>query len=160
MVGRTNKPSPRSTRTPSTRVTGHGIQQRRTLKPSNDSRDSGRSSTGRPKKSGTSSAVAKRRVIPPATRADHRPSSTTRKSATFTLLAASAAKVAIAGTFTNWEPQPLTKGPDGLWRISLQLAPGAHQYKFLVDTKWQEDPNNPRKTPNEHGGYNSTCEVL
>ena len=54
----------------------------------------------------------------------------------------------------------MTKGPDGVWRITLQLAAGSYEYKFLVDTDWRDDPANPRKRPNEYGGYNSVCEVM
>ena len=86
--------------------------------------------------------------------------STTKKSATFFLDAPASQEVSIAGSFNNWEPQVMTQGRDGTWRITLQLAPGAHQYKFLVDTQWREDPNNPRNIPNEFGGLNSICEVL
>jgi hypothetical protein len=86
--------------------------------------------------------------------------SLTKKSATFVLDAPSGQAVSIAGSFNNWEPQAMTQGRDGLWRITLQLASGTHQYKFLVDTEWREDPNNPRKIPNEHGGFNSICDVL
>jgi hypothetical protein len=53
----------------------------------------------------------------------------------------------------------MTKGPNGVRRITLQLAPGSYQYRFLVGAQWLEDPNNPRKTPNAQGGFNSICEV-
>ncbi|MBI5868800.1 MAG: hypothetical protein HZB43_11035 [candidate division Zixibacteria bacterium] len=86
--------------------------------------------------------------------------SNTKKSATFMIDAPESLEVAIAGSFSNWEPQPMIKGRDGVWRITVQLMPGTHQYKFLVDTEWHEDPNNPRKVPNEFGGMNSICEVL
>jgi len=86
--------------------------------------------------------------------------STTKKSAAFVLDAPSGKNVSIAGSFNNWEPQAMTKGRDGLWRLTLQLVPGTHEYKFLVDTQWREDPNNPRKTLNEHGDFNSLCDVL
>jgi 1,4-alpha-glucan branching enzyme len=86
--------------------------------------------------------------------------STTKKSATFILDAPSSQKVSIAGSFNNWEPQVMTQGRDGVWRITVQLVPGAHQYKFMVDAEWRDDPNNPRKIPNEYGGLNSICEVL
>lgn len=82
-----------------------------------------------------------------------------RKSATFILDAPSGWDVAIAGSFNNWQPQAMAKGPDSLWRITLELAPGTYEYKFLVDTEWREDPGNPRKTINESGGFNSICEV-
>lgn len=90
-----------------------------------------------------------------------RPSvSTTKKSVMFTLDAPSAVDVLVAGSFNNWTPQAMTKGPYNLWRLTVQLAPGAHEYRFLVDSAWREDPNNPRKTRNDDGGFNSICEVI
>ena len=86
--------------------------------------------------------------------------STTKKSVTFTLDATFRRSVSIGGTFSNWEPQAITKGSDGLCRITLPLAPGTYEYKFLVDAEWVEDPSNPRKRANEHGGYNSVCDVM
>lgn len=90
-----------------------------------------------------------------------RPSiSTTKKSVMFTLDAPSAVEVSVAGSFNNWTPQAMTKGPYNLWRLTVQLAPGTHEYRFLVDSAWREDPNNPRKIRNEDGGFNSICEVI
>ena len=78
---------------------------------------------------------------------------------TFTLSAPAGLSVSIAGTFNNWKPQAMTKGLDGLWRSPVMLSQGIHQYRFLVDTVWWQDPNNPRKIANELGGFNSICEV-
>ena len=86
--------------------------------------------------------------------------SLTKKSVTFVLDAPSGKGVAIAGSFSNWEPHLMTKGRDGLWRTTLQLAHGTYQYRFLVDSQWQEDQNNPRKRRDELGVFNSVCDVL
>lgn len=86
--------------------------------------------------------------------------STTRKSATFALDAPEVQQVSIAGSFNNWEPQVMSKDRGDTWRITIQLLPGTYEYKFLVDGEWRDDANNPRKRPNEFGGYNSICEVL
>ncbi len=95
-----------------------------------------------------------------STTARHHIAPTTKKSAAFSLVAPGGESVAIAGTFTNWEPQPMTKGVDGVWRITLQLAPGLHEYRFQVDSEWREDPNNRRKAVNNQGGFNSVCEAM
>ncbi len=95
-----------------------------------------------------------------ASRPVYRVASTTKKSVMFTLDAPLGRDVAIAGSFNNWEPQAMTRGPDGLWRATIQMVHGTYEYKFLVDAEWREDPNNGRKTPNESGGYNSVCDVL
>ena len=83
-----------------------------------------------------------------------------QKSITLTLAAPEGRHVSIAGTFNNWEPQAMAKGPDGLWRITLLLAPGTYEYQFLVDAKWRPDPNNPGKRSNKYGNFNSFCEVM
>jgi hypothetical protein len=30
---------------------------------------------------------------------------------------------------------------------------------FVVDGDWREDPLNPNRVPNPHGGFNSVCDV-
>eukprot|EP01123_Difflugia_compressa_P005386 TRINITY_DN170_c0_g1_i6.p1 TRINITY_DN170_c0_g1~~TRINITY_DN170_c0_g1_i6.p1 ORF type:complete len:317 (-),score=102.63 TRINITY_DN170_c0_g1_i6:57-1007(-) len=42
--------------------------------------------------------------------------------------------VAIAGSFNDWRPQTLNKGPKGFY-ITIDLPPGNHQYKFVVDNR-------------------------
>jgi 1,4-alpha-glucan branching enzyme len=64
----------------------------------------------------------------------------------FTLDAPSGLDVSVVGSFNDWEPQAMTQG--------------TYEYRFLVDADWREDPNNPRKTPNKCGGYDSICDVL
>jgi hypothetical protein len=83
-----------------------------------------------------------------------------KKPVTFAIDAPSGFDVSIAGSFNKWEPKGMTKGEDGIFRITLKLAPGTYQYKFLLDTEWREDPVNPRKVLNEYGGYNSICDVV
>jgi hypothetical protein len=86
--------------------------------------------------------------------------STAKKTVTFTLAAPAGWDVAIAGSFNNWEPQAMTRKQEGSWQVTLQLAPGNYHYRFLVDTVWREDPNNPRKVANASGGFDSICDVL
>ena len=71
-----------------------------------------------------------------------------------------AKEVVLSGSFTRWDEEYLQMKPteDG-WEISLDLQPGAYQYKFIVDGNWMEDPDNKKKTLNEFGGYNSVVEV-
>ena len=78
----------------------------------------------------------------------------------FTLDAPQAEDVSVAGNFNDWKPQAMTKGPDGLWRVTVQLVHGTYEYKFWVDGVWQCDPSNPRKTQNDLGVPNSICNVL
>jgi hypothetical protein len=59
----------------------------------------------------------------------------------------SAGSVHLAGSFNNWNmnAQPLTQGDDGVWRVVVDLEPGEHEYKFVVNgSEWIADPGNPR----------------
>lgn len=53
----------------------------------------------------------------------------------------------VAGTFNDWKQTELPlDGPDeaGIYSTALELAPGEHEYKFVVDGKtWVNDPGNP-----------------
>lgn len=62
---------------------------------------------------------------------------------TLTCKAPDALRVYVAGTFDSWSSGTLamTKGDNGAWTAKLDLAPGAYQYKFVVDGKWIADPS-------------------
>ncbi len=73
---------------------------------------------------------------------------------------ANAKKVCLAGTFNNWSPGGFTMEKQGdEWIIQQHLAPGKHQYKFVVDGKWIVDPANKLREPNEFGEENSVIWV-
>lgn len=45
---------------------------------------------------------------------------------------------------------------DGIWARYEKLPPGRYQYKFRIDdVNWKEDPNNPQRTDDGYGGFNS-----
>ncbi len=73
----------------------------------------------------------------------------------------SAGEVYIAGTFNDWDPSVLRfeKGDDGIFRVTLELAPGKYEYKFVVDGTWVEDPANPDTMDDPYGGKNSVLTV-
>jgi hypothetical protein len=60
----------------------------------------------------------------------------------FRLSAPMAAEVRLAGSFTNWQPShQLHQTTPGLWTLTLPLAPGVHDYAFVVDgQQWVADP--------------------
>ena len=74
---------------------------------------------------------------------------------TFRFNAPNAVDVAIGGSFSNWTLRPLKRRRDGIWSVTLRLAPGTYEYKFLIDDQWVTDPENPRTAPNPFGGDNS-----
>lgn len=71
-----------------------------------------------------------------------------------------AEKVIVTGTFSRWNTDffEMKKVKDG-WRISLQLPPKLHQYRFVVDGQWMEDPSNENRILNKYNGYNSLINI-
>jgi len=55
--------------------------------------------------------------------------------------------VAIAGTFNQWNSDATLLAPagaTGVWTTTVTLAPGQHQYAFVVDgERWVPDPAAP-----------------
>ena len=80
---------------------------------------------------------------------------------TFSLNAPEAQSVQVAGDFTHWQQAPLElkKSRNGIWKKTISLEPGEHQYRLLVDGQWQDDPNCPLHIPNEFGSQNCVCVV-
>ena len=73
-----------------------------------------------------------------------------------------AGTVHAAGQFNDWQPDDveLERGSDGIWRVTLNLAPGTYEYKFIIDGQdWVADPANPDKVADPYGGYNSLLTV-
>ncbi len=79
----------------------------------------------------------------------------------FSLAAPTATSVQLTGDFTDWQQRPLNmeKGADGIWRAAVELPPGAHHYRFLVDGQWRDDPECLLQVPNPYGTQNSVRQV-
>jgi 1,4-alpha-glucan branching enzyme len=80
---------------------------------------------------------------------------------TFLFRAPGASSVQLAGDFTQWQERPvsLQKGADGVWQTTVQLPPGTHHYRFIVDGQWQDDPDCPTRAANPFGTENMTRQV-
>ncbi len=74
----------------------------------------------------------------------------------FRLEATGATQVALVGSFTEWQPRhQLTELTPGVWTALVPLAPGVHDYVFLVDGKiWKQDPS-ALQVADSFGGTNS-----
>jgi hypothetical protein len=74
----------------------------------------------------------------------------------FRLEADGASQVALAGTFTGWQPQvQLRETEPGEWSALVPLRPGVHDYAFVVDgERWVADPHAPQ-VDDSFGGVNS-----
>ncbi|HEX2081329.1 MAG TPA: glycogen-binding domain-containing protein [Longimicrobium sp.] len=75
----------------------------------------------------------------------------------FRLEAPQARQVALAGTFTGWQPSlPLQETEPGVWTALVPLQPGVHDYVFVVDgSRWMPDPHAPQQVDDSFGGTNS-----
>ena len=80
---------------------------------------------------------------------------------TFSFTAPAALSVQLVGDFTHWEKHPvnLHKVNDGIWRTTVELPPGEHHYRFLVDGQWRDDPDSVWRVQNPFGSQNSVCKV-
>ena len=65
-----------------------------------------------------------------------------KKRKLFKLLAPQAESVYLAASFNDWDPhaRPLKKDARGLWKTSVTLPLGKHEYRFVVDGEWRDDP--------------------
>ncbi|MCK4271035.1 glycogen-binding domain-containing protein [bacterium] len=75
----------------------------------------------------------------------------------FSCLAPGAGAVYLAGSFNGWNAQAnlMKQGDDGVWRLSLSLSAGRHEYKFVIDGNWTIDPNAHDTGPDGYGGENA-----
>lgn len=86
----------------------------------------------------------------------------------FSCNAPRAQTVFLAGTFNGWQPDAvsLTSDAEDNWSVSLPLAPGHYEFKFVVDGQWRIEPGSdpefdgrPGCCANEFGTMNRVLEV-
>ena len=67
-----------------------------------------------------------------------------------------AKKIYLSGTFNNWNTMklPMRQTPYG-WMVNIKLPPGKYLYKYIIDGKWTDDPNNRLREEDMNGGKNS-----
>ncbi|MEZ4358809.1 MAG: glycogen-binding domain-containing protein [Kofleriaceae bacterium] len=68
-------------------------------------------------------------------------------------------EIFLAGTMNGWNPSNrdyLLKDEDGdgIYSITLPLAAGTYQYKFVIDGTWTKDPFSPMAEGDGFGGQN------
>ncbi len=72
----------------------------------------------------------------------------------------SASIVVLSGSFNYWNESQLVFGREGEdWVCRIDLEPGKHAYKFIVDGNWILDPANPNTEPDDYGVKNSVIVV-
>lgn len=79
----------------------------------------------------------------------------------FKLYAPQAKKVMLSGSFNKWDTKSLSAKKDskGNWSVKVSLKPGRHEYKFLVDGSWINDPRCNSCVPNSFGTHNCVVDV-
>ena len=80
---------------------------------------------------------------------------------TFRFSAPGAVSVLLVGDFTHWQKRgiPMRKGKDGIWMATVELPPGKHSYRFLVDGDWRDDPECSLRVPNPYGSQDMVRQV-
>ena len=79
----------------------------------------------------------------------------------FSLDAPQAKEVFLAGDFNHWQINDRDKMDlkDGRWVKRLELKPGSYRYRFVIDGRWHQDPENPHFQMNPFGSMDSLLEV-
>jgi hypothetical protein len=68
--------------------------------------------------------------------------------------------VVLAGSFNRWDESQFLFGREGdEWICRIDLEPGKHAYKFIIDGNWMLDPANPNSEDDEYGNKNSVVMV-
>ena len=78
------------------------------------------------------------------------------KKVTFTYDNPQAGSVALTGSFCSWKTDayPLTRDVNGVWKVALSLPAGRHEYRFIVDGEWKNDPRCSEVVTNQFGSEN------
>jgi len=81
----------------------------------------------------------------------------------FVVVLPGAHAVSLVGDFNDWDASATPMAPrdaDGIWSVTVPLAPGRYQYSFLVDgVTWVADPAAPRALEDDFGRPNSVVTV-
>ena len=65
-------------------------------------------------------------------------------------------KVCLSGEFNDWDPAGIRMSRrNGSFRKRMELPHGDFQYKFIVDGRWQPDPEAAKQVANDMGSVNS-----
>ena len=81
----------------------------------------------------------------------------------FELRAPEAEDVTLAGSFNDWSPEGIQLAKNattGVWTATVPLAPGEHQYLFVIDgSQWIPDPSAHAQVDDGFGQANSVIVV-
>ena len=93
---------------------------------------------------------------PPRSTSTPTPAKKGKSKESFSYFDPSAETVMVAGDFTDWDEHPiaLKKQKDGTWKATVPLESGEHEYRFLVNGRWQDDSQCSQRKPNGFGEQN------
>jgi Carbohydrate-binding module 48 (Isoamylase N-terminal domain) len=79
----------------------------------------------------------------------------------FTVAAPGAQRVSLVGDFNEWNPGATAlRDSSGTWTVVIPVAPGRHQYGFVIDgSRWIPDPAAPQSADADFGSPNSVVYV-
>ncbi len=80
----------------------------------------------------------------------------------FSVEAPEDAAVSLVGDFNHWDDKatPMRHVGRGLFEVAIELEPGGHSYKFVVDGRRRLDASNPEEVSDADGAVNSRLTVL
>lgn len=84
-----------------------------------------------------------------------------RKKVQFAYYDEDAEVVSVVGDFNGWDEAKhvMSRDKDNIWRKTLMLPIGVYEYRFKVDDRWENDPQNDRFSANCFGTSNNVLEV-
>ncbi len=116
-----------------------------------------------PQKKTTVRRETAKRTKPVAAPAKAEPAAPKAERVVLTVQADPGSTVYLAGSFNKWDPKGLRmvdKDGNGLYSVSVTLAPGIYEYKFVINGVWTLDPDPDRDwTQNGLGTLNSVLRV-
>ncbi len=85
-----------------------------------------------------------------------------RKRVNFGVSAAPGSLVFVAGTFNDWNPtaNPMQEnGEEGKFKADMLVPHGKHEYKFVVNGIWTDDPACQNRVPSPFGSENCVLQT-
>ncbi len=101
-------------------------------------------------------------VAQPAVPVPSAAASASHRNVYFAMQAKGATAVFLAGEFNSWSAtaQAMSDADgNGVFDVTIPLAPGHYQYKYVIDGTWKEDPRSAAYVADPYGGKNSIVEV-
>jgi len=79
----------------------------------------------------------------------------------FSVFAPEAKEVYVAGDFNGWKLDDDSRmaNHNGTWSRKININSGRYHYRFIIDGRWIEDFNNPKREMNPFGQLNSLLEI-